>query len=305
MARVPTGNRNQTIHCDICGEDYAATYKRCPFCHEHEVEARNTSAPRKGRRASTNRRGGGYSSGSSPRKVFVTILSLAFIVAAICIVVPFIKTMIDKGNTTPPVSGSPAVSPSSVVTPSATPSGPVVPADQTATGLALDASDFTMSSYGETHAIKATFTPAGSKGYVEWTSSNPEVVSVDENGTAKAIGKVGSVSRATITATLKGTQISQSCIVRCNFDAPAGSATSTPPSSSGTAKLSSTDFTMPAGSSVQISVSGTTATPTWKISDTSVATVSDTGLVTMVGRGNATLICTVDGQELTCIVRCS
>lgn len=78
-----------------------------------------------------------------------------------------------------------------------------------------------MSFYGESHPIKVTFTPAGSKGYIEWTSSNPEVVSVDENGNVKAIGKVNGVGRATITATLKGTQVSQTCIARCSFEAPA------------------------------------------------------------------------------------
>ena len=32
MAKKPGNAQNKTIHCDICGEDYAATYKRCPFC---------------------------------------------------------------------------------------------------------------------------------------------------------------------------------------------------------------------------------------------------------------------------------
>ena len=26
--------RNEMIHCENCGEDYASTYKRCPFCDE-------------------------------------------------------------------------------------------------------------------------------------------------------------------------------------------------------------------------------------------------------------------------------
>ena len=26
------------IHCDRCGEDYAASYKSCPFCDEMEYE---------------------------------------------------------------------------------------------------------------------------------------------------------------------------------------------------------------------------------------------------------------------------
>ena len=51
-------------------------------------------------------------------------------------------------------------------------------------------------------------------------------------------------------------------------------------------------------------VSGTSSAPSWSIGDTSVATVSSDGTVTAVGEGNTTLTCTVDGQTLTCIVRC-
>lgn len=32
MAR--RGNIEELIHCDVCGEDYSATYRRCPFCGE-------------------------------------------------------------------------------------------------------------------------------------------------------------------------------------------------------------------------------------------------------------------------------
>ena len=36
-ARKPTGARNETIRCENCGEYYAVTYKRCPFCEEQEA----------------------------------------------------------------------------------------------------------------------------------------------------------------------------------------------------------------------------------------------------------------------------
>ena len=48
MAKRPAGNRNQTIHCDICGEDYAATYKRCSFCNGRPPQEQDDS--RRGRR---------------------------------------------------------------------------------------------------------------------------------------------------------------------------------------------------------------------------------------------------------------
>lgn len=297
MVKTPTGNRHQTIHCNICGEDYAATYKRCPFCNGRPPEEEDTTTPRRthGRRMSTNRRGGGYSSGQSPLKMVRIVLSLALIVAAVCILVSYLKPIFgkDKPTTTPTPLPSPTATVSPTADPDVTPS-PTVPADQTATGFTLDKGDFTLSFYGESHPITAAFSPAGSKGYLQWTSSNPEVVSVDENGNVKAIGKVNGISRATITATLKGTQISQSCTVRCSFDAPANAGTtttapSTSPNSSGTVgtkpTLSTTDFTMPPGTTVQMRVSGTTSTPTWSMGNTAVAKVSDSGLVTMVSKG--------------------
>ena len=261
MARTPT--RNQMIHCDICGEDYAATYKRCPFCDGRPPEAEdNRPSRRTGRRMTTNTRGGGYSSGPTPAKIISTVVSLAFIVAAVCIVVSIVKPMIDRGSTPPLTSATPAPSESAQVSPSPEVSpSPTVPADQTATGFTLDQSDFTLQNYGQVHTIHAAFSPGGSIGYLEWTSSNPEVVSVDENGTVKGLGKSGGVSSVTITATLKGTQIFQTCIVRCSFDAPADAGTSAAPSptpgtstSTSTPVLNKTDFTMPKGTTVQMSV---------------------------------------------------
>ena len=305
MANKPTGNRNKTIHCDVCGEDYAATYKRCPFCEDQDKG--------KSRR---NNRGGGYSTPPTPARVVTTLLSLALIVAAVCIVVSIVKPFLDGGE----AGTTPSPLPSETVTPtpdsSAAPSAePTIPPDQTATGLTLDRSDFTLQSYGQKVTLNATFSPAGSKGYVTWTSSNPEVVSVDENGTVTAIGKSGGASSATITATLTGTQISQSCIVRCSFDAPAGATipgTSASPAPSGSGNTSGAlslnreDFTLNATwPTFQMEVSGTTSTPTWSIANTAIATVDSSGKVTRVGIGTTTLTCTVDGQTLTCIVRCN
>lgn len=38
-------NMEELVHCDACGEDYSATYKRCPFCGEkYDTRAINQSA---------------------------------------------------------------------------------------------------------------------------------------------------------------------------------------------------------------------------------------------------------------------
>ena len=120
------------------------------------------------------------------------MVSLAFIVAAVCIVVSIVKPMINRGGAAAPYLSHPRPSESAQVSPSPEVSpSPTVPADQTATGFTLDQSDFTLQNYGQVHTIHAAFSPGGSIGYLEWTSSNPEVVSVDENGTVKGLGKSG------------------------------------------------------------------------------------------------------------------
>lgn len=69
------------------------------------------------------------------------------------------------------------------------------------------------------------------------------------------------------------------------------------------AVLNKTDYTAEVGQTVQLSVSGTQATPTWRVEDSSVATVSDSGAVVGVAGGTTTVVATVGNRELTCIVR--
>lgn len=43
MARNPHGTHSDLIHCDNCGEDYSSTYKRCPFCGARPANTQATS----------------------------------------------------------------------------------------------------------------------------------------------------------------------------------------------------------------------------------------------------------------------
>ena len=88
------GTRQEMIHCDRCGEDYAASYKSCPFCDEMEYE--EEGRPRGGRRLAGNTRGGGYGGGPSVGRIILTVLSLALIVAAVMIVISIIKPLVDR-----------------------------------------------------------------------------------------------------------------------------------------------------------------------------------------------------------------
>ena len=308
----PGGVRNEMIHCEFCGEDYAATYKRCPFCDgrpQDEEEGEESHRRSGGRRLATNTRGGGYGgSGNSPLHIVSTVLCLALIVAAACIVISLIMPMVNKGHTDtidPDTVPTPSAStePSQAQTSDDPAASPAVPDGQTATGFTLSYTEFTMNDkYPDPVTISVTFIPAGTTGTITWSSSDPDVASVDETGKVSHGTRQGS---ATITATM-GDGTTQECLVRNNVSSSSSGGSSTGGQTSGTLSLNKTDFSFITKSdpAVQMKVSGTSSTPTWSIGNTAVATISADGVVRPVGSGTTTITCTVDGQTLTCIVRC-
>lgn len=321
-----TGTRSAVIRCPNCGEDYSVTYKRCPFCDEKAEEEKRHSGEhlddmdeeesregRGGRRLAGGRRGEPW----TPLRIVGTVVPLVIIAAAIWIVVTQIMPLVNRGEMnqvpedTAPVTTTQGVDETPMPTGSALPEDttvpedtaapkPNVPAGQTATGFTLNREDFTMNdNYPDPVRLTVTFQPDGATGTITWSSSDPDVATVDDTGLVSHGTKNGS---ATITATM-GDGTTQTCTVRCNFSNAGSSSSST--SSTGSLSLNRTDFTLQsAGEKFQMKVSGTSSTPTWHIGNTSVATISGDGTVTAVGRGNTTITCTVDGKTLECIVRC-
>ena len=322
-ARRAGGTRSETIRCPYCGEDYAASYKHCPFCDElppeDDYEDEETYVPRSrrgGKRLMTNTRGGGYGGRPSPGRVIGAVISLAVIVAAVVIVITQLVPLLNgdgETQTSPPPSQSltpgtdaPADTTSPAVTPtaaqpdnSAAPptasggqSGADLPVSGENAGFTLSISQFAFSDrYPDPVTIRVRF-DGEAGGAITWTSSNPEVATVDANGVVSHGAQQGST---TITASLAGGG-SQTCLVYNQV---------TSGSASGAPALSRTDFTLEPGQSFQVTVSGAASTPAWSIADTAVATVSADGTVSHVGAGQTTLTCMVDGQTLTCSVRCN
>lgn len=308
--RQKSGSRSELIRCPNCGEDYSATYKRCPFCDEEAT--RSVSRRTRGGRRLSNTRGGGYGGGWGPFRIVTTLLSVALIVAAAIIVFTIVKPMVELGSKEPgstvPGNSAAVESPSAAPTDAQPSESPVqetptpgatvtAPALQTAQSFTLNNSDITLKSVGEIYQLRTTLVPAGTVGNITWTSSNPSYVSVSADGKVTAVSK----GTSTITATLEG-GYTQKCIVRCNWSD--SSPTPTPASSGLT--LNRTDITMSSkGETFTLKVSGTGSTPKWTTSNSSVATVSSDGKVTAVSNGTVTVTATVDGKTLKCIVRCN
>ncbi len=296
--------------CDVCGEEYSATYHSCPFCEEKEALRRGKPIHR--HTSDFRNRRGGHAWG-----VLALVLALVVIGAG---TVYFFGDNIAQGlgmrepSNTENLSNQddPATSPSS--DPGADGSdldsdagtmpsvgddtGTDAGEDNTdavappSTSVALNSSDFTLDA---TSGLQYTLQASGGSGTYTWSSADTSVATVSEDGTVTGVGN------GTTEVTVTDGFTSAVCIVRIK----GVTSTTTAPSGSTTLSLNREDMTMPAGTTFQLKVSGTSSTVTWSIADTSIATIDADGTVHFVKKGTTTATAAVDGQTLQCIVRVS
>ena len=124
---------------------------------------------------------------------------------------------------------------------------------------------------------------------VQWSSDNPSVVSVDQNGKVTALEE----GKAKITASAGG--FTATCTVIC-VSIPVAAIT-----------LNKTSLSLAKGSSETLTAvvsprDATDKTVKWTSSDTAVATVDQNGLVTAVNSGNATITASAGDISATCAV---
>lgn len=296
--------------CKTCGEEYSDTYKRCPFCEEEEAIKRGHPPHRhNGGKRLEKQRQRQFSGGAGGVMMLLTAVIILGVVAYVFLGDQIAETFgirsdpaqlgfgetdgTDQDNPEP----DPAPDDGQQVT-----SGP----------LTLSQGAMTISA-GETALLVVT----GADGLdLIWSSSDERIAIV-------AGGVVTGIAGGTATISAVSGENSVACSVQVNGDPPvedepstdgggngaSSSPGTTPPSTStpGTTKLSlnKTDFSIRSGDpAVQMKVNGASGTVTWASKNTSVATVSQGGLVTRVGVGTTTITATVDGQTLECIVRC-
>lgn len=178
-----------------------------------------------------------------------------------------------------------------------------------AEGLTLDRTALDLAEAGTTMALVPTFSPEGATAQLTWTSSKPEVATVDEKGTVTAVAPGTTV----ITASMENGQKAE-CTVNCTWsaDAPSQEPAGTEPAANGAdapaetkPTLSANDITLDSeGDTQQITVTGASGEVTWTSSDTKIATVTADGTITAVAPGRATVTAKVGDQTLNCAVRC-
>lgn len=257
--------RSDVIRCENCGEDYSITYKRCPFCDE-----------RPGRTGIGGRRvAGGSGAPVHPIQVISLVVSLVIIITALFIVFKYIGPLIfgekDPGGSSASAGTSQtdsSLGDQSQPTPvegdvSSTPGGDVSEpeggdtsqaAPVTVNSIRLNRSDITLQA-NEPYQFTATVDPAGTA--VTWSSSDPSVLTVDEDGIVKNVNSGSQQVQVTVTATA-GDKSAQ-CIVRCRGgSASSGSEPSdTEPSGQGTSTTEPSDSGGGTASTVSPNTPGT------------------------------------------------
>lgn len=291
--------------CPTCGEEYSDTYRSCPFCEEENALKHGKSPHRQGGHRLEKRKPSSGGAGG------VMLLLMGVIILGVVGYVVFgddvadavgirntDETPVNVENREPekiPIAqaGTVNTDPPPVNEDIPQSDGPGDTSDEPGGPLTLSQTDITIPA-GETGRLTVT----GGSGDVAWTSSNPEIASVDGGSVT---GKAG----GTVTITAKSGEETASCTVKVE-----GEAWVDPNASS--YRLSKDDFTLSSSESTwQLKIKrsngweilGSSDGVVWASSNTSVATVSDTGVVKRAGKGTATVTATIGGTVLECIVR--
>lgn len=151
--------------------------------------------------------------------------------------------------------------------------------------ITVDPSSWTMEA-GDKKTITATVWPAstGESGSISWTSSNNSVATVDGNGKVTAVG----IGSANITASYGGS-VSATCAITV-----AG------------VSLNKANLVMRTGTTETLVATASEPIASWTSSNPSVATVSNTGIVSAISLGTTTITVTTEGgYTATCTVNVS
>jgi len=152
------------------------------------------------------------------------------------------------------------------------------PAPIQATALALDVRTLSLVT-DQTHKLTATVEPEGADGTLKWSSSDPFVAYADGDGNVTAVGPGKTVITA---ATSNGLTAAVNVVVTDTVITP----TKVTLSSKGTVTLGINGTLQLAAA---LSPEGAQSALAWKSSNEKVATVSNTGLVTGLKTGTATI----------------
>lgn len=265
------------LKCPKCGEMFSDTYKTCPFCQEDEERHSSKPVKNAGRRT-----GGGRAKPKVGGGVVIVCLVLVLGLAAYTIFGNQITAFFTGEKDAP------------------TPEPAVLTMNKTSVELTVGSS-FALTVSG---ADKVAF-----------SSSDEAVATVSANGTVQAVSEGSAVITASAADTTATCRVAVTAAVDQPTDPVTPDVPDTPdtpdtpvtPSTPAGKDLSlkafgskvTVQFSFDVGDTVPLEVDGTDATVTWSSSDSQIATVDASGVVTAVSSGKTTITAAVDGQTLT------
>lgn len=261
------------LKCPKCGEMFSDSYKECPFCLEDEDFYNGRKARKQGRRVERPK----APSIIGPAMVVVVLLLAGFLVYTF--LGGTIADWMDKDKDQPGIDQPLDDDQTDENDPQQGENDP----DPTPVELKMDKGTLTLEV-----SKSGQLTATGAEG-ITWASSDESVATVDATGKVTGV-KAGS---ATITASAEGAT-SAACVITVN--APKKDLEVV--TDWGSLYSPNKAFSLGRGDSVDLKVDGTDSTPTWSISDTSIATVNSDGVVRGKSSGTTTLTVSVDGQTI-------
>lgn len=293
------------IICDYCGTEYDDTMQRCPLCgtvNETAAEEEPAREERPDRQRNRQRKAGAHAAPNSD-KIPKWLSILICVVLGIAVVIGALYAMYALGMLSPkksdpdqpsltlPITQEEDPAPDQGEEEAPQPTDEEDSGEVLCTGLTVSPASIRLDSAGISAAVSASAQPAGCTEAITWSTSDPAVCTVDEDGI------VTSVDGGTATVTAACGRYTAEVTVNCEFAN----------SRENNASLSTVDFTLfSTGEQATISVLNAPegASITWSSSNTNVCTVSG-GVVTAVKAGTATVTADVNGKKLECIVRCN
>ena len=320
------------IICDICGCEYAETAEVCPVCGYPRQGTEKTAVAaatvdrtkvKGGRFSSKNvkkrqkaQRKSSADGEKKQRSDKPLLIVIALLLVAIALVSLYIAQRFIWGRGNAFITNRGQL-PTATTVPETTTAAPTVPC----AGILVDTPVIALDTAGQTQKLELTVMPEDTTDELTFASSDEAVVQVSADGTLTAVGP----GQAEITITCGG--VVRTCSVVCWFgeETTAPTETTVPPET--TVPVETTKPTEPEETEAAVltldpnDVSlfrvnesftiyprlGTSSVSrskvTWTTSDPKIATV-DNGVVTAVGKGEATITAAYKGQKAACTVRC-
>lgn len=297
------------ITCNYCGTEYDDALRRCPLCgtvseEAPEVEEREEEMPAEHPRRSTTRRKAGAHAAPNNDKIPKWLSIIICVVLALTVLIGAIYALYEMGVFTPkkqtpddpslslPFGDGEEAEPEGEIPDEQLENQPEVqqPESQACTGISLTPTSVSTNAISLTQTITAIVTPATCNEPLYWSTSDASVCTVDSEGVITTTG----YGTATVTATCG--DITSEVQISCIYEEPPNNAS-----------LNLVDITMremKEKATLLVSDAPAGASITWSSSDSSICTV-ESGTVTALRTGTATITADVDGKRLTCIVRCN